>query len=186
MTWVDAIAQIYRHNDLRLAQPMGSPQYAENDIALRRALQDMTEERAGALSQATLAEPALQVLRSMDRHWAGLLVFVDHPAVPMDNNIAERAHRTPVVGRKNFYGSGSLWSGQLAAAMYTLLMTVKLHKINPRTWLLAYLQACCDAGNRTPSDIRAFLPWTMTASELAVMRSCPKASDPALEGVDSS
>jgi hypothetical protein len=70
--------------------------------------------------------------------------------------------------------------------MYTLLMTVKLHKINPRTWLLAYLQACCDAGNRTPSDIRAFLPWAMTASELAVMRACPKASGPAVEGVDSS
>ena len=185
-TWVDAIAQIYRRNDRRLSHPMGSPQYAEHDIALRRALQDMTEERAGALSQATLAEPALKVLRSMDRHWAGLLVFVDHPAVPMDNNIAERAHRTPVVGRKNFYGSGSLWSGQLAAAMYTLLMTVKLHKINPRTWLLAYLQACCDAGNRAPSDIRAFLPWAMTAPELAVMRACPKASSPALEGVDSS
>jgi len=48
--------------------------------------------------------------------------------------------------------SGSLWSGQLAAAIYTLLMTVKLHKINPRTWLLAYLQACCDAGNRAPQD----------------------------------
>jgi hypothetical protein len=32
----------------------------------------------------------------------------------MDNNTAERAERGPVVGRKNYYGSGSLWSGQLA------------------------------------------------------------------------
>ena len=122
----------------------------------------------------------------MDKHWGGLLVFVDHPLVPMDNNIAERAHRTPVVGRKNFYGSGSLWSGQLAAAMYTLLMTLKLHKINPRTWLLAYLQACCDAGNRAPQDIRAFLPWSMTVAELAAMRACPIAISPTVEGVDSS
>ena len=67
----------------------------------------------------------------MDRHWAGLLVFVDHPAVPRDNNIAERAHRTPVVGRKNFYGSASLCSGQLAATMYTLLMTVQAAQVQP-------------------------------------------------------
>ena len=122
----------------------------------------------------------------MDKHWQGLKVFVDHPAVPMDNNIAERAHRSAVIGRKNFYGSGSQWSGQLMAAMYTVLMTVKLWKFNPRTWLLAYLQACCDAGNRAPIDIRAFLPWSMRASELAMMRACPKAGGPTLEGVDSS
>jgi transposase len=186
MTWVDAIAQLYRLNDLRLEEPRGSAQYAEHDIALRKALQDMADQRARSLSEAPQCEPALKVLRSMARHWAGLLVFVDHPAVPMDNNIAERAHRTPVVGRKNFYGSGSLWSGQLAAAMYTVLMTVKLHKINPRTWLLAYLQACCDAGNRAPQDIRAFLPWTMTALELAAMRACRVATLPTIEGLDTS
>jgi transposase len=44
----------------------------------------------------------------------------------MDNNTAERDARLAVVGRKNFYGSGSEWSGQLAATMYSLLMTVKL------------------------------------------------------------
>ena len=186
MTWVDAIAQLYRLNNLRLEEPRGSARYTEYDIALRKALQDMADQRAQALSEATLCGPALKVLRSMARHWAGLLVFVDHPLVPMDNNIAERAHRTPVVGRKNFYGSGSLWSGQLAAAMYTVLMTVKLHKINPRTWLLAYLQACCDAGNRAPQDIRAFLPWTMTALELAAMRACRVATLPTIEGLDTS
>ena len=83
IAWVDAIAQLYRLNDLRLEEPRGSARYTEHDIALRKALQDMAEQRARALSEATLCEPALKVLRSMDRHWAGLLVFVDHPAVPM-------------------------------------------------------------------------------------------------------
>ncbi len=84
MVWVDAIAQLYRLNDLRLEEPRGSVRYTEHDIALRRTLQDMADQRARALSEATLCEPALKVLRSMDRHWAGLLVFVDHPAVPME------------------------------------------------------------------------------------------------------
>ena len=186
MAWVDAIAQLYRLNDRRLQVLKGSTEYVMHDAALREALNDMAQRRSKALSEATLCEPAAKVLRSMDKHWQGLKVFVDHPAVPMDNNIAERAHRSAVIGRKNFYGSGSQWSGQLMAAMYTVLMTVKLWKFNPRTWLLAYLQACCDAGNRAPIDIRAFLPWSMRASELAMMRACPKAGGPTLEGVDSS
>jgi hypothetical protein len=34
---------------------------------------------------------------------------VDHAAVPMDNNAAERANRPVAVARKNYYGSGALW-----------------------------------------------------------------------------
>ncbi len=133
----------------------------------------MVSQRGTELADPKLAQPAAKVLQSMENHWAGLTVFVDHPWVPMDNNVAERAVRTPVVGRKNFYGSGSLWSGQLAATMYSLLMTAKLWKLNARTWLSAYLQACADAGNRAPPDINAFLPWAMDAERLAAMRACP-------------
>ena len=190
MAWVDAIAQLYRLNEQRLQVPTGSAEYVVHDAALRQALNDMAQRRIKALSEATLCEPAAKVLRSMGKHWAGLMVFVEHPAVPMDNNAAERAHRSAVIGRKNFYGSGSQWSGQLMATMYTVLMTVKLSKLNPRTWLLAYLQACCAAGNRAPTDLRAFLPWTMTAPELAAMRACPlgtvAADIPAIEGLDTS
>ena len=184
MAWVDAIANLYCLNDLRQQARQGSTEYAAHDDALRQAVQDMAEQRNTALHEVTLSEPAAKVLRSMDKHWAGLTVFVDHPAVPMDNNVAERAQRTPVVGRKNFYGSGSIWSGQLAATMYSLLMTAKLWKLNPRTWLSAYLQACGDAGNRAPPDIRAFLPWTMSAGELAAMRACPLGQSSLVQGWD--
>ena len=186
MVWVDAIAHLYCLNDLRLQAPRGSTEYAACDGVLRQAVQVMAEQRNTALHEATLSEPAAKVLRSMDNHWEGLTVFVDHPGVPMDNNVAERAQRTAVVGRKNFYGSGSIWSGQLAATMYSLLMTAKLWKLNPRTWLSAYLQACGDAGNRAPPDIRAFLPWTMSAHELATMRACPLGQRTLVQGWDSS
>ena len=186
MVWVDAIAQLYCLNDLRLQAPRGSTEYAAHDGVLRRAVQDMAEQRKLALSETTLCVPAAKVLRSMDSHWVGLTVFVDHPAVPMDNNVAERAQRTPVVGRKNFYGSASIWSGQLAATMYSLLMTATLCKLNPRTWLSAYLQACGDAGNHAPLDIRAFLPWTMSAPELAAMRACPLGQRSLVQGWDTS
>ena len=40
--------------------------------------------------------------------WSRLIVFIDNPEVPLDNNPAERSIRGPVVGRKNHYGSKSL------------------------------------------------------------------------------
>ena len=133
-----------------------------------------------------LAEPAAKVLQSMTVHWTGLTVLVDHPGVPMDNNVAERDARLAVVGRKNFYGSSSEWSGHLAATMYSVLMTVKLWRLNARTWLSAYLQACADNGNRAPLDMNVFLPWAMDDDRLAAMRACARGARPQPEGIDTS
>ena len=184
MGWVDAIADLYRLNELRLPVPANAeagtppaqPQQlalepaAPQQVALAQAVQAMAARRATELADPTLAEPAAKVLRSMAAHWDGLTVFVTRPWVPMDNNTAERDVRTPAVGRKDFYGSGAEWSGQLAATMYSVLMTMKLWQLNVRTWLHAYLQACAENGGEAPADLDAFLPWHMDADRLAAMR----------------
>lgn len=79
--------------------------------------------------EETLREPELlpsakKLLMSLNKHWSGLTVFVDHPEIPMDNNTAERGLLGSVVGRKNYYGSGSVWSTELAAALFTLFGTL--------------------------------------------------------------
>jgi transposase len=186
MGWVDAIAALYQLNSLRLQAPTGSAERATRQAALRHAVQSMADERDAALADPLLAEPASKVLHSMTQHWPGLTVFVKRAWVPMDNNVAERDARLAVVGRKNFYGSGSLWSGQLAATMYSLLMTAKLWGLNARTWLGAYLQACGDNGNRAPPQLNAFLPWAMDATRLAAMRACAPGAGVVIEGIDTS
>lgn len=186
MRWVDAIAQLYHLNGLRLQARDGSAERLAHHAHLQQAVQRMADERDGALADPLLGSPAAKVLQSMAVHWTGLTVFVEHPGVPMDNNVAERDARLAVVGRKNFYGSGSEWSGQLAATMYSVLTTVKLWRLNARTWLSAYLQACADNGNRAPPDINAFLPWAMDAARLAAMRACPLGTRTLTEGIDTS
>ena len=186
LAWVASIGELYRLNDLRLQAKDGSAERAERHAQLRQAVQRMSAELDAALADPARSEPAAKVLQSMKNHWSGLTVFVEHPWVPMDNNVAERAARLPVVGRKNFYGSGSEWSGQLAAAMYGALMTVKLWGLNARTWLSAYLQACADNGNQAPQDIDAFLPWAMDAARLAAMRACPTGAGVVTQGIDTS
>jgi transposase len=185
MVWVDAIAELYRFNELRLQSTAGSAERAMHQSVLEQALHRMSQRRDAALSDSTLALPAAKVLNSMAAHWSGLTVFATHPWVPMDNNVAERDMRSPVVGRKNFYGSGSEWSGQLAATMYSILMTVQLWGLNARTWLAAYLQACADNSNHPPDDLSAFLPWTMDATKLAAMRTCPTGAPTSIDAFDS-
>ena len=175
--WVDKIGELFHLNNLRFAAPSDSVEFAECDQSLRQAVEQMASDRNAALKDPSLKEPAVKVLQSMENHWAGLTVFVDHPEVPMDNNTAERALRSPVVGRKNYYGSGSQWSGEFAAMMFSLLMTLKLWDINPRTWLSAFLHACAANGNKAPEDLSAFLPWELSEDRLAMMRSVAEASD---------
>ncbi|NNF97536.1 MAG: transposase [Halobacteria archaeon] len=65
-----------------------------------------------------------KVCQSLLDHWSGLTLFVAHPEVPMDNNRAENTIRNPVTGRKNYYGSASLWSAELAATQFSILQTL--------------------------------------------------------------
>ena len=83
--------------------------------------------------------------------------------IPLDNNASEREHRNPAVGRKNYYGSGALWSGNLAAMLFSIFATLHRWTLNPREWLTRYLQACAENGGKAPADIARFLPWNLGA-----------------------
>jgi transposase len=169
--WVGRIGELYQLHALRREAGSDWTLHAARTQQLQRAVQRMASQYEVALTEATLAAPAVKVLKSMKKHWPGLTVCVEYPGVPMDNNAAERALRPAVVARKNFYGSGSQWSGQLTATMLSVLMTAKLWQLNARTWLSAYLQACAEHGNQAPPDVSAFLPWAMDAKRFAEMRS---------------
>ena len=101
------------------------------------------------------------------------------PSQGAHNNVSERRLRGPALGRKNYYGSGSLWSGRLAAALFSLLATLKLGQINPRLWLLWYLQSCAALGGKTPTDIQPFLPWNLSPTKRAELgdESAPAKAD---------
>ena len=186
LEWVQAIGELYHLNKLRLQTLPDSAQRAAAQANLHEAVQRLADERERALADPHLAEPERKVLQSMAEHWSGLTVFVDAPWVPMDNNTAERDLRGPVVGRKNFYGSGAQWAGQLAATMYGVLATLGLWSINARTWLGTYLQACADNGNRAPVDLAPFLPWSMDEVRLAAMRATALGASASTEVFDTS
>ena len=170
--WVQLIGQLYALHRMR-RQHLGAPTSAvfmEADTQLRELVLLLEQRRDEELADPELAGPARKVLKVMKSYWPGLVVFIEYPWLDLDNNAAERALRPAVVGRKNYYGSGSQWSGNLAASVLSVLGTMRLWAVNPRTWLQAYLQACARAGGQPPQGIDAFIPWRMTPAQLAAMR----------------
>jgi transposase len=161
LEWLKRIRQLYRLNRQRLTKPVA----ASADAALRQAVTAFEQQLALELADPTLREPCRKVLTSLQEHWSGLTLFVADPRIPMDNNISERRLRGPALGRKNYYGSGALWSGRLAAMLFSILATMKLWQINPRLWLRWFLDSCAAAGGRAPADIQPFLPWNLSAEK---------------------
>jgi transposase len=90
--------------------------------------------------------------------WTGLVLFLDDPSIPLDNNGTERAVRGPVLGRKNHHGSRSLRGTEVAATLYSLVESAKLNDLEPRL----YLRAAVRAGLRDetvplPHEVKALL-----------------------------
>ena len=159
--WLKWIREAYRCNRRRVSE-LGTPEFAATDAKLRGIVESMKSRAAEELSDPNLRAPCRKVLASLQKHWVGLTRFVDDPRIPMDNNSSERQLRGPALGRKNYYGSQAEWSGQLAVMLFSIFATLAKWKINPRTWLRWYLDACAEAGGKAPSDVSAFLPWTMS------------------------
>ena len=112
-SWVDDIGTLYSLNGARLKawddtlplaqQPAA---FVERHDELKSHLDQMQARCEAHLQEPDLHRAKRKVLSSLQNHWDGLTVFVERPEVAMDNNTAERALRNPVVGRKNYYGSG--------------------------------------------------------------------------------
>jgi transposase len=163
--WLERIGQLFDANDDRVRVLDDPAAFAMHDGVVRAQVAGIAQQRDAELQQAELHPACRKALESLERHWAGLTVFVDHPEVPMDNNAAERSERGPALGRKNYYGSGALWSGQLAAFMFSIFQTLSLWGLSCQGWLTAYLQACAEAGGAVPASPEAFLPWNLSVEQ---------------------
>ncbi|MDQ3476544.1 MAG: IS66 family transposase [Actinomycetota bacterium] len=171
LAWLRRIRALYRHDRRRRSAQASSGEFTAADVELRQTVAAMQTQADAELADPKLPTPCRKVLTSLQEHWSGLTRFQENRRIPLDNNASERRVRGPALGRKNYYGSGALWSGRLAATLFSLLATLSLARLNIRTWLTWYLNCCAENGGRAPSDITAFLPWEMSVEkrrELAI------------------
>jgi transposase len=178
LCWVKKIGELYHINkkrcnefDEKLPIQWQSASFKKQHAKLVEKMDEIARERDMFVNAYKPNDPGYKynllsdvkykILTSLQNHWEGLSVFVDHPEVPMDNNSGEQSIRNPVTGRKNFYGSGSLWSSELAAIMFSVFQTMALGGLNCKHWLRSYLTACAENHGNPPEDLSPFLPWKM-------------------------
>lgn len=118
------------------------------------------------LKQSDLHDEQKKVLKSMKNHWQGLTLFLEDARIPLHNNRAERLIRQSVILRKNSYGSGAEWSGELAAKLFGLFQTWLINGLDPEKLLLDYFDECSKTPGRAPPDVSQFLPWSMSEERL--------------------
>jgi transposase len=176
LAWLRRIRALYRHDRRRRSAKADSADFTTADAELRQTVAAMQTQADAELADPKLPTPCRKVLTSLQEHWSGLTRFLDDRRIPLDNNASERRVRGPALGRKNYYGSGALWSGRLAATLFSLWATLTLAKINVRTWLTWFLNCCAENGGQVPSDITPFLPWEMSVEKRREMAIDPNDS----------
>ena len=90
------------------------------------------------------------------KRWPAFTRFLNDGRICLSNNAAERAVRGIALGRKSWLFAGSDRGGQRAAAMYSLIVTVKMNDVDPQAWLADVLGRIAEHPAR---DIDELLPW---------------------------
>jgi transposase len=146
--FIEMVAELYAIEDQAPAGPPGDE--------LRRQLRNEKSrpivERIKTWLTGQRFLPRSEIgtaMKYVAAHWDGLCVFLDEPAVPIDNNSVERGFRGPALGRNNFYGSHSRRGTEVAAIMYSLVESAKLNGVDPKRYLRRALTAAL-AGERIP------------------------------------
>jgi transposase len=109
----------------------------------------------------TSAKSALaDALRYTIKRREALSRFVGDGRLEPDNNIAENAMRSISLGRKNYLFAGSDEGGDRAAAMYTIMQTAKLNRLNPEAYLTDTLTRIADG--HPINRISELMPWQIS------------------------
>jgi hypothetical protein len=108
-------------------------------------------ERARQLPKAKLTG----AINYMLNRWDSFTRFLESGLVPLDNNIAERTLKYPILGRKAWLFVGNHEAGETAAKLFTLTKTCNRLHIDP----FAYLQdVYARLPTASPDELPSLLP----------------------------
>ena len=120
---------------------------------LVEALHDYMAQKRSTLSPK---HDLAKAMTYMLKRWPAFTFFLDDGRVCMTNNAAERALRGVALGRKSWLFAGSDRGGRRAAAMYSLIVTCKMNKIDPQAWLADVLARIA---SHPANRLDELLPW---------------------------
>lgn len=93
---------------------------------------------------------AKRLIKRLRRHRNDVFTFLDHPGVPFENNLAERAIRPAVIIRKNSYGNRSDQGADVQAILMSVFFTLKKRGHNPVNTIFQALTTYLKTGQLPP------------------------------------
>lgn len=154
---LDRIGAIYAIEDkARFAPAAERAEHRRETAAILDGFFDWADKTVAKLpGKLALAE----AFRYTIKRRVALSRFLTDGRLEVDNNTAENAMRGIAIGRKNYLFCGSDAGGERAAAIYTLVQTARLNKLNPETYLRDILTKI--AGGHPINRIGELVPWRM-------------------------
>ena len=128
---------------------------------LRPLMESFEEWASSAIGEAV---PGLALHRALAyalKYWPYVMNVLEDGRLDLDNNIAERAIKSFVIGRKNWLFSDTPRGAEASAAIYSIVVTAKLNGLNQRAyleWVLSEMPN--DERLREPGRIDRYLPWS--------------------------
>jgi transposase len=120
---VDPVSRLQKRSEMR--------PYFEEMLAYAKKVRDQFSDKS-SLARA---------LDYFTNHYEGFTRFLEHPDLPIDNNLSERQLRSPVIGRKTWYGTHSKRGVETTEILFTILQSCKSLKVNPYEYLVAVSKA---------------------------------------------
>lgn len=139
-----------------------------------------------AQKQIDLAVPKMALYSALAyalKYWPYVKNVLTDGRLELSNNIAERAIKPFVIGRKNYLFSDTQKGAHASAGIYSIVTTAKMNGLNPRLyleWLLETLPNTADLDDNDMLD--QFLPWSDGIPDSC--RLSPKAAAKALKMED--
>ena len=113
------------------------------------------DARLVALSKAAYRDAdAARLAKRLERHTDDLFTFLDYPAVPFDNNLAERMIRPAVILRKNCQSNRSEKGAAVQAVLMSVYRTLKLRAHDPLATIDSALRTYLTTGHLPPLPIQ--------------------------------
>jgi transposase len=134
---------------------------AEERLAVRQTSSRPLVDSLGAYMRAQLDRLArghdlAKAINYILKRWTAFTLFLGYGRVCLSNNAAERGLRGIALGRKSWLFCGSDRGGQRAAAMYSLIVTAKMNRIDPQAWLTDVLSRIAA---HPAHRLNELLPW---------------------------
>jgi transposase len=135
LDWIDTLFRIEREVPLLPAETLLERRAAARAEFSRPIVEQIlawAEANADRVPRKIGVQPGAAFIHAQRNR---LRLFLERPFLPLSNNPAEQRCRSPVLGRKNHYGSRSKRGTVVAAMFYSLIETARMNGLCPTEYL---------------------------------------------------